>query len=411
MSALLLPLWVALLGADRIDFLGGSGPIVLTPFYALTPLVILREVLHRRSRGQTALPAWEGRRAQYAALLLTLLSVAALSILMSRDVPTSVGRLLLLVALSCGAGAVCWIGADDPDWGERLARGARWGLALHAALCLVETAAFVHWLPAQWQVGPARLRLDPFTYAGVLPRPSGLTFDPNRAGLVSLVHWALIDRVTVQRRRGWGLLTLALLAATLSRSALLAGLTYQAARGRTDASRERTPRWRMPKLLPVLTGGLAVLLLLAPTWREQAARALAPIAERLDASEGSARAHSSLLSQGLREATRDVPRTIVGAGYGTSFLLLRDRFGGDRYGNYHSLYLTLWVESGIIALLVLLMLLLRPLRFASGWRGLLLAGLSFNLFYQAIGEAAFWMIIALAWTSPVPEPSHPRRHG
>ena len=43
MSDLALVLWVALLGADRIDILGGEGPVVLTPFYVLTPIVVWTE--------------------------------------------------------------------------------------------------------------------------------------------------------------------------------------------------------------------------------------------------------------------------------------------------------------------------------------------------------------------------------
>jgi len=64
MTDLLLPLWVALIGADRIDLLGGHGPIVLTPFYVLTPLVIGREAVRRSKslRSSTAPPAGARRR-------------------------------------------------------------------------------------------------------------------------------------------------------------------------------------------------------------------------------------------------------------------------------------------------------------------------------------------------------------
>lgn len=399
MRDLALVLWVALLGADRIDLLGGEGPIVLTPFYLLTPIVLWSEGLRRRRTGYPFLPALPSRGAAFAAGVLALLAVAALSVLVSRDVTTSVGRLVLLTAISCGTGLLLWSIWDDPRWSDRVARGGRWGLALGAVWGLLEVMQFLGWVPTDGFVGPIRLRLDPYTYAGILPRLSGVTFDPNRAGLVTLLHWALVERVR-PRRAGWGVLTVVLLIGTLSRSVLLAALAYLAIRhlgGLSGAFRRPTA----PRLGISLVVALASLaLLLAPTPRERLGRFLAPVAQRLSAAEGSAQSHTALMRQGIAEATRDVPRTLVGVGYGTSFLLLRDRFGGDRYGNFHSLYVTLWVESGIIALALIVLLLARPLGISGEWRALLLGAILFNVFYQSIAEPAFWAIVTLAWSAP-----------
>jgi hypothetical protein len=396
---LLLALWVALIGADRIDLLGGEGPFVLTPFYVLTPVVLWSEALRRRRSGGSVLPALPPRGAALAALVLALLAVASLSVLVSRDVTTSVGRLVLLTAIACGTGLVLWSIWDDPTWRDRLARGGRWGLAIGAAVSVLQVVQFLGWVPADWFLGTVRVRLDPYTYAGILPRISGVTFDPNRAGLVTLVHWVLIDRGR-PRRGGWGVLALLLLVGTLSRSALLAAGSYVVilrARGLSRVIR----RPSAPRLGVSLTVAVTALAMLAaPTPRERLGRFLAPVTQRLSAAEGSAQSHTELMRQGLAEATRDVPRTLVGVGYGTSYLLLRDRFGGDRYGNFHSLYVTMWVESGIFALALVLVLLIRPLRLPSEWRALMLGAILFNVFYQAIAEPAFWAIIALAWSAP-----------
>lgn len=403
MRELALVLWVALLGADRIDLLGGEGPIVLTPFYVLTPLVVWGEALRRRRSGGTLVPALPAHGAAFAATVLALLAVAALSVLASRDVTTSVGRLVLLTAIACGTGLVLWSLWDDPRWTERLARGGRWGLILGGIWSLLEVTQFLGWVPSDWFVGPVRLRLDPYTYAGILPRLSGMTFDPNRAGLVTLLHWALMDRVR-PRRTAWGGLAGLLLVGTLSRSVLLAVASYLVIRRlgemRGMSRRSAAPRWGIPLAL----ASLSLALLLAPTSRERLGRFLAPVAQRLSAAEGSAQAHTALMRQGVAEATRDVPRTMMGAGYGTSYLLLRDRFGGDRYGNFHSLYVTLWVESGIFALLLILILLMRPLARPSEWRALVFGAILFNVFYQSIAEPAFWGILALAWSAPLSPP-------
>lgn len=400
MKDLALILWVALIGADRIDLLGGAGPIVLTPYFLLTPLVIWQEALRRRRAGGSILPCMPVRGSTYASCLLALLSTAGLSVLVSRDVTTSVGRLTLLIAISCGSGLVLWSVWDDPRWRDRLAQGARWGLVLCAAVSFLEIAQFVGQVPAEWSVGPVRLRLDPYTYAGILPRISGPTLDPNRAGLVILLHGALALRSLRSRR--WAMLSSLLLLGTLSRSALLAAIAYRLLRSPNTNSRD-LPRRLPPRTgIPLFVAVSAVALLLSPVSRERLGRFLAPVGQRVSLSEGSAQSHTALIRQGIAEATRNVERTLLGVGYGTSYLLLRDRFGGNRYGNFHSLYVTLWVESGIFGLLFLSILLFRPLTLSGEWRPLLLGAILFNLFYQASTDAAFWAITALAWSAPPP---------
>jgi hypothetical protein len=51
MSNVLLALWIALIGADRIDLAGGHGPFILTPFLALSPLVLVAEAARRQRSG------------------------------------------------------------------------------------------------------------------------------------------------------------------------------------------------------------------------------------------------------------------------------------------------------------------------------------------------------------------------
>jgi hypothetical protein len=65
---------------------------------------------------------------------------------------------------------------------------------------------------------------------------------------------------------------------------------------------------------------------------------------------------------------------------------------------------TLWVESGVFALLLILILLMRPLARPSEWRALVFGAILFNVFYQSIAEPAFWGILALAWSAPLSPP-------
>ena len=98
-STCLLVAWVALLGADRIDLLGGEATFVLTPFPVLTPLYLVFEtVVMAVQRKRLALPPATGA---YCLVLLVFVSIVLLSTLLGLDIIMSARRSLLLLAL-CG---------------------------------------------------------------------------------------------------------------------------------------------------------------------------------------------------------------------------------------------------------------------------------------------------------------------
>jgi hypothetical protein len=131
--------------------------------------------------------------------------------------------------------------------------------------------------------------------------------------------------------------------------------------------------------------------------RASVGRALAPLAGRFDPQEGSAQVHAQLLTRGLDEATTDVPRTLFGIGYGASHRVLADVFPGSKYGNFHTLYLQLWVESGILPLLLLLTLLALSIPRAGALQGLVVGFIVYNVFYQGLIQPVFWVALALVW--------------
>lgn len=401
----LLAIWVALLGADRLDLLGGRGPVVLTPFLLLTPIVALRELAARRRRLSADWLRLPSRALAHGTLLLVLIALAAASVIESLDPVTTGQRTALLAAQAIGASCIIWALHADPEGRTGLARGARLGLLLALLADLAQGAAFVAWSPSAVAIGDWRLiDLQAFNYAGVVPRLSGLALDPNRGALLALIHLAMLGADDRSRPRGWTALGVLLLFVTLSRSGVLAAavallLGWRATSAHHTDHPARGTRPRSPRIILTLAltvGAVALGLLAAPDARAALADRLAPAAERLSAAEGSARLHGELIGRGMAEATRDVPRTLLGSGYGTSYLLLRDVFG-TRYGNFHSLYVSTWVETGIFALLAVLALLLLPLRWAVRWRPAIAALVVFNLFYQAGTEPGLWAMIALAW--------------
>jgi hypothetical protein len=150
--------------------------------------------------------------------------------------------------------------------------------------------------------------------------------------------------------------------------------------------------------LSIVAGASA--LLLDPRVREGSARFFAPLEKRLQVTEGSASAHAYLLERGVETATADVPNTLVGVGFGTSYKILADYFAGFKYGNFHSTWVTLWAESGVFSMLIALALLLAPLRRAGPLTGLLLGLVFYNAFYNAHVEPMLWVTLALVWLAP-----------
>ena len=103
-SSLLLVLWIALLGVDRIDFFGGEGEFILTPFLILTPLLLVFE-------GFRVLESRVGIQLQrhgeaYLLLLLFFLSIVLISTFLAQDPLMSAKRSALLLFLSIGTLAV-----------------------------------------------------------------------------------------------------------------------------------------------------------------------------------------------------------------------------------------------------------------------------------------------------------------
>ena len=399
-STCLLAAWVALLGADRIDLLGGEADFILTPFLVLTPLYLVYEtVVMAVQRKRLEVPP---ATAAYGLVLLIFVSIVLLSTLLGLDILMSGRRSLLLLALCGGTFLVAVFAIGRPGLGPALALGAELGLGLAVLFSVAQVVAFFSPDPDVLRVGSVSVGLELTAYAGIIPRLAGQVADPNRAGLLFLFYvFALVQWGTPgARRTSWIIVGSVLILLTLSRSAILAdmsvGLVAALSHGGGRISRGAALTTSCG------VGVITALLLISPNLRTDIGRALEPLGTRFSLEDDSARAHARLLDRGVREATVSVRRAALGVGYGNSFLLLQDMFPGNKYGNFHSLYVTVMVESGILALMSSLVLLGVPLVRGAQLRPMIAGLLVFNVFYQTPAEPLFWFILALAWLSLPP---------
>ena len=419
----LLLAWMACLSADRVNLLGGRGAFVLTPFLVLTPLVIGAEWLrHARAQRAVTVPR---NAVLFLLLALTLVALAVLSVFVSGDFRSSASRLAQLLIMIGGTCTVLLLCRDRANMPALLAAGARVGIVLFALFDVLQLLAWREVVPMRLPEAAPMLQLSPDLYAGIVPRLSGMVLDSNRGGLLLVLFGWIIaaDARESTARRGrapwWLALTALLLLCTLSRSAMLAAAGAAACawwQGR--AARRVVHRAVLPVTSPalptfrlalaLLMAGFSAALLVSPPLRDAVVQAAAPLQQRFTVLEGSSQDHLRLIARGVATATQSLATVTQGIGYGSSHVVLQDFFPGDRYGNFHSVYVGIFAESGVFALVVVVLLIGVPLVRDGPFQPLVVALALFGLFYGALPEPAFWWSLALAWLSWAPSTSRPK---
>jgi hypothetical protein len=314
-------------------------------------------------------------------------------------------RAMQLVAVAFGVLAVRVL-VPAEALAEGLVRGARWGIGLYALLCVLQLLALFTIIPAALpsEAVPI-LKIAPSLHGGLLPRLSGGVTDSNRSGLLLLTYAAVL--LWYDWRRHVGMLAAAIffLLLTLSRSSILAGVAaivwqWAVTRRFVGATHGRPPIRALPVIGLLVTSVMILLtgaLLVFPRARDQAATVLAPIAERFTVAQGSGEDHLRLLTRGFATATRSTTTALQGIGYGSGYLVLQDFFPGDKYGNFHSVYVGIFAESGVFALLVTVLLIVVPMVLRTPQAALAAAVAVFGVFYSALAEPTFWLAVVLAW--------------
>jgi hypothetical protein len=319
-------------------------------------------------------------------------------VLVAPDTGISTARAILLVMHVGGTFAVALLTADRADLKQLLARGALYCLPLFVVFDVAEALWWIGRGAEGLELGPISIDFGNLQSAGPLPRLAGPVADGNRAGFVLLFYLLAIglgERRDALRRIGL-FVGIACLIGTVSRSAFLGAGAMSAVLLLTKG---RHLRARPLAFATAIAAAATAFALASPRSVERVSRLLATpaVVQRLSVREGSAREHLLLIERGFQEATASVPRVALGFGYGNSHLILRDIFPGHKYGNFHSLYVSMFAEAGIVALIITLVLLIAPAVRAGPWQPLVVAAIAFNVFYQSATEPSFWFALAMAW--------------
>jgi hypothetical protein len=391
----LLVVWLALLGASRVDFLAGAGPFLLTPFLVLTPVVIGAELWRAAASGWSVrLPPGGG---SFLVAMSALMGLVLLSTMFAWDLPSATRRFALLFVQVYGVIVVAVAIANRPDPGGILLRGAYAGLGLSLAM---NGGQLIYWLRSSlWPDPLARvLDLAPGTYFGVIPRFTGVSHDPNLGGFLLLFYLGLVLLLAPpsRRRTVWVVAGAVALVLTLSRSAVLAAGVF---------SGFLIMRRLEIRIAPAAVGGAGVLValltlayLFVPGAGDGMVRLAEMLSHRFTVDEGSAREHTLLLVRGWEVGTETVKQVLLGIGYGNAHVVVQDIFPGNEYGNFHSLFLTFFAEAGAPAAVVLLGIFGAAFIRGGEYRPLIAAMIVFNLFQQAHTDPALWLGLMLAWT-------------
>jgi len=389
-------------GFDRFDLFFGGGDFTLTPSIITSIVAIVVTaylVLFKGIRLQLS------ARAGFAAILaFCFLLAAVLSVVANGFPAVSVKRTLLLGLLVVGIGCVMILAARF-DLSAEIRMGAWIGLVLMLVMSGIQYATW-NMFGAGTEVWLGPLNVTSPTYGPIAPRPSGISLDPNRASLhaVFFAYIIALDPWTSGRRQGiarWVALALAggVVAAAGSRTGLVlwaAVALIFAWRAFRSGKPVRARNIWIAILAAVALLGALVGLLVAVLKVDL----VAYLSERLDFSvEASGGMHFDLYRMAADLIGANPTILLTGIGFGNAPTVLEGMFAKGDFANFHSLFATALVETGLLGFMAVAMIMIFPLWFR-GRRAMALVFLVFSIFYQAHLDGAFWVEVSLFWILP-----------
>ena len=395
---------IALMGADRIDLVGGHGPFILTPFLVFAPLTVIVYLVRTGHCGLhlTITPPIRRQLPFVAASILFLLFCFA-SVPFGLDPERSVVAFCDLLLLAVLGYCVSLQILAEPEQEKLIIRSVTFALLIYVIFCVGECIAWTHGVTLDAnRSGPwLESMFAPSSLGLWVPTLAGTTFDSNRSAFVLTMYLALLDRFAAKSRYAPVLRVLIalLIPLTLSRSGALCWLAYYLS---SSAFWKRLVSRRILVRVAAVAAVVSVLCVvyqkeivgLAEAWEISDAVSAKMSMERGSSGES----HILLIQRGL-ETWLTSPKTIMmGIGFAAAPKVLEDFVGNDKRGNFHSIYVTALAEMGLPAFLILMFIFAYPIIGRKGAIPPMLAIMAFNVSYQSHTEPAFWLLLALLWS-------------
>jgi len=395
----LYAIWIALIGAERIDFFNGAGPFILTPFLVLSPILIgvgLIDAIIRHKSIPLSIST-ENKTIQLAVMLVVFVCLVGVSVFFGQDHELGIRRYILLILNTCFVAIITALISQTRDYKRVLLFGGYLGISFSAFFSMIQV---MNWLSGS-QITVPFLSFDSHSIGVLVPRPSGVSLDPNRGGLLVVIYCIFVLFFSPPSRSRTFFLSLGvvLLILTLSKSAILTGLIALGVILFNSRIRSAIQLGKIRKSL-IIPGIIFLAALCIADW-ERISSIIdyeEVIAERFSADEASSGGiHLSLISRGFDVFLDSFKNVLIGVGFGSAHAVLQDFYPGNKYANFHSTYVSVMVESGIFSLLIFLILHFLPIIKKTIFLPLILGIALFNIFYQLILEPAFWLVILLSW--------------
>lgn len=395
---------IGLIGADRIDLVGGRGPFILTPFLVLAPLTILLHLLRSGSRGlHLRITPPLRRQGPFIAACSLFLLFGFASIPFGLDPERSLVAYCDVLLLAILGYCISVEILAELEQEKLIVRSVTVALVIYVIFCIGEWIAWSHGLGIDAQRSGTWLEstFAPSTLGPWLPTLAGTTFDSNRSGFVLTMYLVLLDRFAPKSRHTPALrLVIGLLILpTLSRSGALCWLAYYLS-SKTFWTRLLSRRVLVRIAAIAIVGSLFCVIyqkeivVLAEAWEISDA-----VSAKMSMDQGSSgESHVLLIQRGLETWLTSTKTIITGIGYAAAPKVLEDFFGNDKRGNFHCIYVTALAEMGLPAFMTLMFLFGYPIIARKGAIPGMVAIMVFNISYQTITEPVFWLALPLLWS-------------
>lgn len=405
MMSFLAVLTLALSPVDVVDLAGGLFPFSLTPFLLLSFLLV--------AIGLFGLPFL--RTSRYAVRralldywpLLGIALVILVSVVFVNEDPEKLSLKRALLTLWMIFFGVYLVRKLGPAFLDVFVSAAKLYLFLDALAVLLQ-AFILYWRVTLPPSFAPFIELLPGGVAD-LPRFNGLVADPNRAAVNLVLILGLLYFLYRSRGKrlhlGWILLGALLILLTISRTGYVAALllitTLYLLHARAKAWHVLLVLLGVAVLAPMLLSGFDE----SPLF-DQVQSALLSAEDR----QQSTSTHFALLKAGSELLLGDIKNFLVGVGWGTAYVYTEPFFPGNKYGNFHSGYITFFATTGIFGFLFYLAYLFGPLLRRLPWWPLVVPLLWANLFYEYNAEPLYWTILAVLNASFLQPGFHWRGH-